>query len=219
MKIIIPAKRNSTRVPNKNWRAFFNGQNLVEIKIEQLLKSVNAKDIFLSTDHQEQVEMTQQYGIQLLPRNALFASDDTPWPDALHGIISDTAFHSDESIAWVEVINPLFDNYSALFAKWEEVKHIHDSIVLASPMNKFLMDENAKPINFQFGKWHAMSQNMKPWFAWDSACIMRKRDMLYFSYPIGKSPFLFSTQGHCIDIDTMDDFEMAQYFYSKKHTL
>jgi CMP-N-acetylneuraminic acid synthetase len=149
-------------------------------------------------------------------RDPEFASDDTPWPDALSGIIRNTTLSDDETIAWVEVINPLFDDYAALFKKWEEIRHEHDSLVLVSPLNKFLLNKNGRPVNFQFGKWHAMSQNMEPLFAWDSACIMRKKDLLYFSYPIGKTPYLFSTEGQCIDIDTMEDFELAQYFYSKK---
>lgn len=216
MKIIIPAKKNSTRVPGKNWRIFDNNKNLVEIKIEQVLKAAAPENIFLSTDDAEKESLAKQYGINFLLRDPEFASDDTPWPDALSGIIRNTAFSDDETIAWIEVINPLFDDYASLFRKWEEIRHEHDSLVLVSPLNKFLLNKNGRPVNFQFGKWHAMSQNMEPLFAWDSACIMRKKDLLYFSYPIGKTPHLFSTGEQCIDIDTMEDFEQAQYFYSKK---
>jgi CMP-N-acetylneuraminic acid synthetase len=216
MKVIIPAKKHSTRVPDKNWRTFHGEKNLVEIKIEQVLGSCDPKDVFLSTDDLSKTSVTEKYGIHLLPRNPVFASDETPWPDALLGIIKDTDFDQNEDIAWVEVINPLFDDYASLFKKWGEVKADHDSIVLTSPMNKFLLDKKGRPLNFQFGKWHAMSQHIEPLYAWDSACIMRKKDLLYFSYPIGKTPYMYSTANQCIDIDTLDDFALAQYYYSKK---
>ena len=217
MKIIIPAKQHSTRVPDKNWRLFYNEKNLVEIKIEQILKSSDPRDVFLSTDYLEMDSLTKKYNINILPRNPLFASDETPWPDALLGIIKDTKFDEEEDIAWVEVINPLFDDYDSFFKKWQKEKDKHDSIILTSPINKFLLNSHGRPLNFQFGKWHSMSQNMEPLYAWDSACIMQKKNLLYFSYPIGKTPYLYSTGTQCIDIDTMEDFELAQYFYSKKN--
>lgn len=216
MKIIIPAKKHSTRVPNKNWHPFFNEKNLVEIKIEQLMRCCNPTDVYLSSDYWEMETLANKYNINFLKRSPILASDETPWPDALLGIIESTPFDDHEDIAWVEVVNPLFDDYESLFDKWQNVKADHDSLVLVSPINKFLMQANGKPLNFQYGKWHSMSQNMDPLYAWDSACIMKKKDLLYFSYPIGKKPYLFSTNEQCIDIDTLSDFELAQYFYSKK---
>ena len=46
MKVIIPAKCNSSRTLNKNWREFVDGKCLVEIKIGQLIEAgVDAADI------------------------------------------------------------------------------------------------------------------------------------------------------------------------------
>lgn len=216
MKIIIPAKKTSTRVPDKNWRPFYQNKNLVEIKIEQLLKAEDSQNIYLSCDDISKKALADKYKINFLHRDPVLASDETPWPDALHGIIKDTDFDMEEEIAWVEVINPLFDEYTNFFNTWNKKKATHDSLVLTSPINKFLLNSKGKPLNFQFGKWHSMSQNMDSLHAWDSACIMRKKDLLYFSYPIGKTPFLYSTNMPCIDIDTPEDFELAQYFFTKK---
>jgi CMP-N-acetylneuraminic acid synthetase len=216
MKTIIPAKKSSSRVPDKNWRPFHENKCLVEIKIEQLLKSTAPSDIYLSCDDNSKKNIADKYGINFLLRNTQYASDDTPWPDALHGIINETSFDNNEAIAWVEVINPLFSDYALLYRIWNEKKAGHDSLVLASPVKKFLLDKMGRPINFQFGKWHSMSQQMEALYAWDSACIMSKKNLLYFSYPIGKTPYIVSTGSQCIDIDTMEDFELAQYYYNKK---
>jgi CMP-N-acetylneuraminic acid synthetase len=61
MKIIIPAKKNSTRVPSKNWRSFDGNKNLVEIKIEQVLKAAAPGNVFLSTDDAEKENLAKQY--------------------------------------------------------------------------------------------------------------------------------------------------------------
>lgn len=38
---IIPAKSNSSRIENKNFRPFYNGKSLLEIKVEQCIGSAS----------------------------------------------------------------------------------------------------------------------------------------------------------------------------------
>jgi CMP-N-acetylneuraminic acid synthetase len=216
MKIIIPAKRHSTRIKDKNWKTFFQNKNLVEIKIEQLLKSQQPQDIYLSCDSAEMKSLADNYKINFIHRKGALASDDTSWPDALKGMIEELPADLDEDILWVEVINPLFDSYGEMVKTWNLVKAEHDSMVLVAPFTKFLIRENGQPLNFMYGKWHSMSQNMEPTYAWDSACIMKKSDLIYFSYPIGRKPYLYKTQEQCIDIDIPQDFELAQILYKRK---
>lgn len=216
MKVIIPAKRNSTRVPDKNWRPFYKNKSLVEVKIEQVLKCIAPEDVYLSCDNADSQLLAYNYGIHFVLRSPHLASDDTPWPDAFKGIIEECPIDEHEDVAWVEVINPLFSDFSTLFAKWEQVKNTHDSLILSAPVTKFLLRKSGAPVNFMPGKWHAMSQNLEPLYAWDSVSIMNKRDMLYFSYPIGRNPFLFATSD-AMDIDTPDEFELAQLLYTRKN--
>jgi CMP-N-acetylneuraminic acid synthetase len=216
MKVIIPAKRRSTRVPDKNWRPFYNNKSLTEVKIEQVLCAVSPEDVFLSCDDETQKVYADNYGINFLPRPAVLASDDTPWPDAVKGIVENTPFHEEEDIAWVEVINPLFSDFAGIFSKWQQVRDTNDSLVLTTPVTKFLLHKSGAPANFLPGKWHAMSQSLEPLYAWDSVCIMSKKNMLYFSYPIGKTPYLYTSPDAGMDIDTPDEFELAQLLYTRK---
>jgi CMP-N-acetylneuraminic acid synthetase len=217
MKIIIPAKKNSSRVPDKNWRPFHNGKSLVEIKIDQVVRHFGTESVFLSCEDPEKKKLADLMGIGFLLRSERWALDSTPWPDVIQGIVQETNFDENEDIFWIEVVNPLFDRYHLMYQKWLEFRETHDSMVLAAPFNKFLITHSGKPVNFQYGKWHAMSQNIEPLYEWDSACIIRKRDLLYYSYPIGRTPAIFSTEDQCVDIDTMKDFELAQYFFNKHH--
>jgi len=217
MKVIIPAKRHSSRVPDKNWRPFYGTKSLTEIKIEQLLGSFPVSDFDLSCDDEAMASIAEKAGIGFLLRSAEHAADATPWPDALYGIVAATPFDDEDDIMWVEVINPLFDDYAGMKAGWEKVcMEGYDSLVLAAPFNKFLLRPDGRPYNFLPGKWHVASQGLEPLFIWDSACIMKKRDMLYFSYPIGRKSLLYSTGSNCVDIDTMDEFVLAQNLYTAK---
>lgn len=217
MKALIPAKRLSSRVPDKNWRPFYGTKSLTQIKIEQLLQVFQATDIYISCDDEQMAPIAKEYGINFLLRPAELASDTTPWPDALQGIIAATPFDDEHDIAWVEVINPLFDDYAGMCHAWGYARSEgYDSLVLAAPFNKFLLRPDGRPYNFLPGKWHVASQGLEPLFIWDSACIMKKRNAIYYSYPIGRKPFLYSTGANYIDIDTMDEFVGAQNLYAAK---
>ena len=50
MKAVIPAKTNSLRVKNKNYRPFFNGMSLVDIQISKLLGLLEPVEIYLSSE-------------------------------------------------------------------------------------------------------------------------------------------------------------------------
>ena len=50
LKVAIPLKTNSERVPNKNLRNFIDGDSLFDIKIKQLLKAVKPEDIYVSSE-------------------------------------------------------------------------------------------------------------------------------------------------------------------------
>ena len=50
---VIPVKKNSDRVSNKNFRPIFKNQSLLDIKIQQIDKSKLIKKIFISSDSSE----------------------------------------------------------------------------------------------------------------------------------------------------------------------
>ena len=67
MKVLIPAKSNSIRIYNKNFRDFYNNESLVELLIKKLLKIFNSSDIYLSCD-EDKKDLTDKYNINLAKR-------------------------------------------------------------------------------------------------------------------------------------------------------
>ena len=61
MKAIIPAKCNSSRVFDKNWREFYEGESLVEIKISQLIDSgLNSDDIHVFCEDESKKNLIEK---------------------------------------------------------------------------------------------------------------------------------------------------------------
>ncbi len=209
MKVILPVKENSTRVPNKNWREFHEGMSLTDVKIKQLLEVFSGKDIFLSCDEKKREEYAKKYGINFQLRSAELAEDRTPWSDVVFGILRDLPIKDSEDILWTEVTSPLFSDYGTLIKTWEEKKSAFDSLLTVKAQRDFFFWKNGQPINFQFGKWHKWSQDLEPLYSMDASFIIRKGLLLDLRYPVGKEPYLFEINQETIEIDSMLDFRMA----------
>lgn len=215
MKVIIPAKGKSGRVPNKNWRPFYKDKSLVEVKIEQLLKLFQPDDIYLSCDDPSKKEIADKYSVHFLLRDPLFAKDGTSWSDVVTGIISQINCDENDEIMWAEVTAPLFNEYEALIEKWNANKADYDSILSVLERREFLIDAKGRAVNFNYGRWHCDSQKLDPLYSMDSVFIMTKKNYLYFNYHVGQKPLLYVIEGESVEIDTPLEFEMAQRIFAE----
>ena len=62
---IIPIRKNSQRIKNKNFRKFFNNKSLLEIKIEQLKKVKLIDKMVVSSDSKKAEQISRKYGVFL----------------------------------------------------------------------------------------------------------------------------------------------------------
>ena len=62
---IIPARKNSQRIKNKNIK-IFNGKPIIFWSIKTALKSKLFKDIFVSTDSKKIAKYAIKYGVKVL---------------------------------------------------------------------------------------------------------------------------------------------------------
>lgn len=76
MKIaaIIPARKGSKRIPKKN-HLDFEGDYLISKVIENIQRSSNSIDIFLSTDDEKLIDLVKKFEVKILPRKNLFCDD------------------------------------------------------------------------------------------------------------------------------------------------
>lgn len=91
----------------------------------------------------------------------------------------------------------------------------YDCLITVKKLKEFILDAKGKPVNFSFGRWHEWSQDLPQWFILESPIhIMKKSTYLHHNYYIGKKPYLHVVPLPSIDIDTPDEFELAQEIYS-----
>lgn len=213
LKIVIPLKTNSERVPNKNLRPFIGDKSLFDIKAEQLLKTFNPKDVYVSSENPKVEDIIKKYGFNFHLRDISLTGKNTRENKLVKTIVDTIPGNPD--IMWCQVTQPLFDEFPRLLEVYKNLDEKYDSICIVKKHRHHLLDEKGNPINFNFGYWHKISQDLPKLYEVAWAAFIMKREMLEQAwYQIGRNPYLFETQLPLIDIDEVSDFEIASILYN-----
>ncbi|MCL2591932.1 MAG: hypothetical protein FWD82_01080 [Defluviitaleaceae bacterium] len=213
MIAIIPAKNNSERIENKNFKPFFNGKSLCDIQIEKLLNIFNPSKIYLSSEDETKKKTADYYGINFIKRDIGLTYNSTPIIDVIKGIYKQISIEDD--VMWCQVTDPLFNDYTECINMWEKLdKNEYDSIVAVYRTKQFLLDDKCKPVNFQFGAWHRISQELPPMYLLNfTMSILSHKAISDIGYYVGQKPYWYEINGEYVDIDIAKDWELAQIIY------
>ena len=85
---------------------------------------------------------------------------------------------------------------------------------MAPGHNSVLIDDDGRPINYQFGYWHTYSQQLPKLHMVGGVCSICRRDIVEKTgYLIGRKLKIVDSRIPLVDIDTEDDFEIAALAY------
>lgn len=212
LKVVIPLKTNSERVKNKNLRPFVNGKSLFDIKAQQLLKVFDPEDVYVSSENPEVEKIVKKYGFIFSLRDVALTKRNAKENQIVSAIVNDIPGKPD--IMWCQVTQPLFNEFQELFDVYKNLDSKYDSIAVVKRISHHILDERANPVNFNFGYWHQISQDLPKLYevAW-AAFIMRREMLEQTWYQIGRTPYLYETVKPLVDINTMQEFEVATVLY------
>ncbi len=214
IKVAIPLKTNSERVPNKNLRKFYKDDSLFDIKAKQLIKVFEPSDIYVSSENPIVNDLCKEYGFNFHLRDLALTKPTAKEPQIVKSVIK--PIPKDFDVMWVQVTQPLFDNFKAIKDIWNNLDESYDSLTVVKRINHHLLDEHGNPINFMFGYWAKISQELHPIYEATWAASIMKREFLEEAfYQIGRKPYLFDEKSPILDINTLEEFETAQVLYEK----
>lgn len=227
MKIlaIIPARGGSKGIPKKNIKKL-NGKPLISYSIEEALKSNFINKVVVSSENEDIEKISKSYGAETIKRPKNLAKDDS--------LTIDTVFHSldylEENQNYVPDIIILLQPTSPL----REVEDIENSI------NSFIDNEcNALVSVNLYNHSPCLSLRMKngylcPLFKenylnnrrQDFPEIFRPNGAIYILkpetlkkyktfYPNKTIPYVMPAE-KSVDIDSMQDWKLAEYFLKTK---
>jgi len=212
MKAVIPVKASSLRVPNKNFRPFYNRKSLFDLTVEKLLRYLPADDIYMSCEDPMRESLADKWNINFLLRDKRLTENETPMTDVVTGVCD--MVPGDSDLMWCQVIDPLFDAYEECLQQWQGLNGKHDSLVVVYPHRSYFLDVNHRPEGFGFGAWHISSQCLPQRYQLTfTLSILSRRAVNRTRYYIGENPYWYEASNIPIDIDTPEDFELAQVVY------
>jgi CMP-N-acetylneuraminic acid synthetase len=216
MKAIIPAKDSSKRLPNKNFLKFYDGQSLVDITVQKLLRVLKPNDIYISCENPAREEIALKWGVNFLLREKILTDNNTNFYHVFNGVCDQIS--GDDDIAWCGVTDPLFDEHENCFNKWNsrDLSANNDSLVAVYPFKDYILDSKHEPVGFKFGRWHLPSQKMNQMYRMTFVLSILTRSCIKdCGYWIGTNPIWHYPKNSSLDIDTRKDFEFAQHLYTE----
>ena len=83
INVVIPVKKTSDRVKNKNFRKFYQNKSLFELLIEKLKKSNFVKNIFISSNKKSIEKKVTALGCDFIYREDKYCNNVIPWSEMI----------------------------------------------------------------------------------------------------------------------------------------
>lgn len=216
---IIPAKAMSGRLPHKNTLPY-GDSNLLVNKIRQLKKVDYVKEIIVSSESEEILEMSRIEGARAIERPIEFSLETKSFQEFLYYIVGEATY---DHVMWACCTSPLVDE--AIYEKgckiyFEKLKEGYDSLITVMEYHHYLLDAEMKPYTFKWGPEHRNSQELdKLYFFTDGIQLAPKKSMREWRYYFGHNPYGMEVDLRTsTDVDTIYDYLLArlQYYIDEK---
>jgi len=224
----VGARSGSVRVPNKNIREFAGGRSLLEIGLHELTTAIGqftatkdstaaaASHVLFSSDSERYNQIAKQFpGVAVERREQYYASSECTVTD-YHGYVgtamSRVAPHASH-VLFFQVTQPFLNSTTIqrFMHEFCAMDMVHDALLSVAPHVGHFIDKHGVPLNFDKHNIQG-SQHLDPVFVAGKMTILPVRHALLHKNLLGESPRLFPLDHlAALDIDSLDDFEFAQY--------
>ena len=216
---LIPIKYNSERVKGKNFKDFC-GKPLLRWVIDTLISSEKINKIVINTDARDVLEkegLNDESKIILRDRKQElcgdFVSTNLIAEDDIKYISSDIYLmtHTTNPLLSLKSIEQSIETFSDALKT-----NKYDSLFTVNKIQTRFYDKNVKPLNHDPDNL-IRTQDLEPWYEENSNLYLFTKEGFHkTSSRIGSNPMMFETPlFESIDIDTPDDWEIAEVLVNK----
>ncbi len=208
---IVPVRKGSQRVKNKNFKPFADS-NLLEIKLNTLKQIKTIDKIIVSTDSSIAIETAKKLGIEYHERDDYFASSECSNSEFFQNL---GECCEGDYLMYTPVTAPLIkpQTYYDFINRFSNVIDNHDSMLTASYI-KDHMWLDGKPVNYDpqnAPNTQDLPDIMKLTYG---ISIISRENMIKYKNVVGKKPTFYLLEGEeTVDIDTPLDFKFAEFLY------
>ena len=214
---IIPARGGSKRLPNKNIKSLLGIPLLVHsILYAKEYDFIDA--VYVSTDDVAIKEIALQYGAIVIDRPQEISGDLEPTVSALKHVL-EVISQDVENVILLQATNPLRPHLllKKAFDLFQE-KQIDSLFTVSRSYHKLgkIIDNKFIPYNYVVGQ---RSQDLEPLYYENGLLYIAKTAVILNNEIITKDAFPFEVNHPFaqVDIDTKEDFELAEYFLKNQY--
>lgn len=216
MKAIIPVRKGSVRVKNKNVRPFCE-KNILIYKIQQLNRIPQIEEVIVNSDCEYMLKLAATHGATPFKRNDYYASSDAPINEVWRNIAENT---DADVILYANATSPLVEDES--FVDSIRVYHTlglsgkQRSLNSVTTVKEFLW-MNGNTVNYDQNR-QPKSQDLPLVFHPNFAINIISRELMIKDSTIISKDFkpYFLGKIESIDIDDEEDFLIAELLYKRK---
>ena len=211
---VIPVKRKSERIPQKNSAKFAN-TSLFKLKLSQLKKTKKFDKFIISSEDENILREAEKFGYNTHYRDPYYSTSKVSMSEVYSNIASEI---DAEYVAWINVTNPLVeaDIYDKAVEIFRKIYLKYDCL-LSAKENRENFFYNKKPINFKLFPW-PRSQDLKPLISLPFAInILSRKNLEKWGSCVGKNPYFYLLDPVlCTDIDEKHNFDFCEMMYKRK---
>lgn len=214
--IIIPARANSKRLKNKNIKPF-NKIPLIIYTLKFALNNCKNSKIVVCSDCEIVKSIVKNHNIQFINRPAEISSDYSPVSQVISYVLDylEDGANKFNTITLLQITNPLRskDLFINTYKKLLNNPSFDSIISVSEVKNKYgqIINQSYKPINYNFEQ---RSQDLKTNYYENGLIyifrINRNIQNNLFGHKI--LTFLVDSKYPLVDIDTIHDFKLGEYF-------
>lgn len=216
---IIPARGGSKRLPGKNIKNF-GGIPLIVHSINFARKNFDIIDeIVVSTDDDEIAQIALSNKVRVLRRPSAISGDNSTTLEAVRHVADEMEYRFKNAIL-LQPTNPLRPSNLLLDAFNMFNASKSDSLFTVSQsFDKLGKIENGRfcPFNYSYGD---RSQDIEPLYKENGLLYLITSELIKSNRLLSANaiPFIVDHPFAKIDIDTIEDFDFAEYILEKYHT-
>lgn len=213
---IIPARGGSKGVPHKN-RKLIAGKPLITWTIEAALAAKHVHRVVVSTDDMDIERIAQESGTETIMRPANISGDTATSESALLHVLDTLQSRENyvpKLLVFLQCTSPVRSARDIDGAINALLTKNADSLLSVVEMTKFFWrgdEETIKSVNYDFQE-RPRHQDLNPLYLENgSIYVLRPNILRQHNNRLGGRIAMFCMpQRSAIDIDTMEDFELAQ---------
>ncbi len=212
MKVVavVPMKLNNERLPNKNTKAFKNGEPLCTYILNTLLEVKEIEEVYVYCSNPV-IKKYLPFGVKYLKRSESLDQASTSMNEVLKAFSDDI---DSEFYLMTHTTAPFIQAKSIRDSLRKVLSSEYDSAFTVKLIQEFLW-EDGRPMNYELSN-IPRTQDLKKIYAETSGYYIYKKEMIQkYNRRIGDRPFLqVISEIEAIDIDEKDDFLIAESIYN-----